>query len=142
MVLKTLLNGALLIDDCYNANPASMVSALTTFAQICHSRGRSIFVMGDMLDLGQRAETEHRKIGDLAGELGIEVMVAYGKLAHIAGERAQKKGSQVIYAQSHTEAVRAVKKNMDNKTSILVKGSRGMRMENVADVLVARRRVG
>ena len=122
---KQAKNGATLIDDTYNANPASMHAALEVLAQ---AQGRRIFVLGDMGELGEDAAQFHREIGVAARELGIEHLMAVGELSagavHEFGRSAQH--------FANIEALFAVlDKEMDAQTTVLVKGSRFMKMERV-----------
>jgi UDP-N-acetylmuramoyl-tripeptide--D-alanyl-D-alanine ligase len=122
---KQALHGATLIDDTYNANPASMRAALEVLAQ---AEGKRIFVLGDMGELGEGAEELHREIGIAARELGIERLLALGEMSVCAtrefGEGAQHFG-QI------EELFKALDAELDVQTTVLVKGSRFMKMERV-----------
>ena len=122
---KPALQGATLIDDTYNANPASMNAALEVLAQ---AKGKRIFVLGDMGELGADAAKFHQEIGIAARELGIERLLALGTLSveavHEFGAGAQH--------FTGIEALNAVlQQEMDAQTTVLVKGSRFMKMERV-----------
>lgn len=123
--LKQALHGATLIDDTYNANPASMHAALEVLAQ---AEGKRIFVLGDMGELGEGAEELHREIGIAARELGIERLLALGEMSAGAtrefGEGAQH------FAQIE-ELFKVLDTELDAQTTVLVKGSRFMKMERV-----------
>ena len=122
---KQALHGATLIDDTYNANPASMHAALEVLAQ---TRGKRIFVLGDMGELGDGAAQFHREIGITARELGIEKMFALGSLS--AGA-VQEFGAGARHFESVEELNAVLDKEMDAQTTVLVKGSRFMKMERV-----------
>ncbi|MDO8925857.1 MAG: UDP-N-acetylmuramoyl-tripeptide--D-alanyl-D-alanine ligase [Sideroxyarcus sp.] len=122
---KQALHGAMLIDDTYNANPASMHAALEVLAQ---TRGKRIFVLGDMGELGDGAAQFHREIGITARELGIEKMFALGSLS--AGA-VQEFGAGARHFESVEELNAELDKEMDAQTTVLVKGSRFMKMERV-----------
>lgn len=122
---KQALHGAMLIDDTYNANPASMHAALEVLAQ---TRGKRIFVLGDMGELGAGAAQFHREIGITARELGIEMMFALGSLS--AGA-VQEFGAGARHFESVEELNAELDKEMDAQTTVLVKGSRFMKMERV-----------
>ncbi len=125
---KQALHGATLIDDTYNANPASMHAALEVLAQ---AGGKRIFVLGDMGELGEDAAQFHREIGVAARELGIECLLALGALS---AEAVREFGAG---AQHFTdiEALQAVlDKELDAQTTVLVKGSRFMKMERVVHI--------
>lgn len=122
---KQALHGAMLIDDTYNANPASMHAALEVLAQ---TRGKRIFVLGDMGELGNGAAQFHREIGITARELGIEKMFALGSLS--AGA-VQEFGAGARHFESVEQLNAELDKEMDAQTTLLVKGSRFMKMERV-----------
>jgi UDP-N-acetylmuramoyl-tripeptide--D-alanyl-D-alanine ligase len=122
---KQALHGAIVIDDTYNANPASMHAALEVLA---HASGKRIFVLGDMGELGDDAVQFHHEIGVAARELGIERMFALGAMSAAAvsefGAGAQH-FADIEVLQTELE------KEMDAQTTVLVKGSRFMKMERV-----------
>jgi UDP-N-acetylmuramoyl-tripeptide--D-alanyl-D-alanine ligase len=122
---KQALHGATLIDDTYNANPASMHAALEVLAQ---TQGKRIFVLGDMGELGDDAAQFHREIGIAARELGIELMFALGMLSRGA---VQEFGAGARYFESIEELQAELDKEMDAQTTVLVKGSRFMKMERI-----------
>jgi UDP-N-acetylmuramyl pentapeptide synthase len=119
-----VLAGRKIIVDCYNANPASMAAALRTLAE----RGRpAVAVLGDMLELGDFAIAAHREIGALAKHLGIHV-IALGEHAKLVAEAS---GGEV--AGSPTDA--ALRALAAKSQWILLKASRGMRLERVLDAM-------
>jgi UDP-N-acetylmuramoyl-tripeptide--D-alanyl-D-alanine ligase len=122
---KQALHGATLIDDTYNANPASMHAALEVLAQ---AQGKRIFVLGDMGELGDEAAQFHREIGVAARELGIEKLFALGALS--AGAVLEF-GSEARHFEHVEELDAVLDKEMDAQTTVLVKGSRFMKMERV-----------
>jgi UDP-N-acetylmuramoyl-tripeptide--D-alanyl-D-alanine ligase len=122
---KQAQHGATLIDDTYNANPASMHAALEVLAQ---ATGKRIFVLGDMGELGNDAAQFHREIGIAARELGIEHLYALGAMSANAvsefGEGAQHFADVEVLKKS-------LEQELDAQTTVLVKGSRFMKMERV-----------
>ncbi|MDZ4859309.1 MAG: UDP-N-acetylmuramoyl-tripeptide--D-alanyl-D-alanine ligase [Candidatus Hydrogenedentes bacterium] len=132
---KRLRIGALdVIDDSYNASPASMSAALEGLAG--NPRGAHIAALGDMLELGPDSATLHRSIGELAGQLGIDHVFALGNFASVIIEGARVAG--VPHAEvfpDHAAIARAVLDIARPGDVLLVKGSRGMRMERVIDQL-------
>ncbi|MDP1633940.1 MAG: UDP-N-acetylmuramoyl-tripeptide--D-alanyl-D-alanine ligase [Gallionellaceae bacterium] len=122
---KQALHGATLIDDTYNANPASVHAALEVLAQ---AQGKRIFVLGDMGELGDEAAQFHREIGIAARELGIEKLFALGALS--AGAVLEF-GSEARHFGHIEELDATLDKEMDAQTTVLVKGSRFMKMERV-----------
>jgi UDP-N-acetylmuramoyl-tripeptide--D-alanyl-D-alanine ligase len=124
--LKQGLHDATLIDDTYNANPASMHAALEVLAQ---ATGKRLFVLGDMGELGEGAAQFHREIGIAARELGIEKMFALGSLS--AGA-VQEFGAGAQHFGDIETLQAALDKELDEQTIVLVKGSRFMKMERIA----------
>jgi len=122
---KQALHGATLIDDTYNANPASMHAALEVLAQ---ASGKRIFVLGDMGELGADAAQFHREIGIAARELGIERLFALGELS--AGA-VREFGAAAQHFAEIEELYAVLDKELDAQTTVLVKGSRFMKMERV-----------
>ncbi|SMB21014.1 UDP-N-acetylmuramoyl-tripeptide:D-alanyl-D-alanine ligase [Sterolibacterium denitrificans] len=121
--------GALLIDDSYNANPDSMRAAIDVLASM---PGRRILVMGDMGEVGGQAGQFHDEIGGYAKSMGIDQLLALGEYAAVAvrnfGEGAQ-------HFRSHASLIEALRPLLDAHTTVLVKGSRFMKMERIADAI-------
>jgi len=125
-----LLGDYTVINDAYNASPMSMAAAAETLAAI--AKGRKIAVLGDMLELGDVAVEAHRRVGEKLAEEGIQVLVTVGKLAKHIAEAALESGVDVTVAcQTHDEAQEALRKLMRPGDTILIKGSRGMKMETI-----------
>jgi UDP-N-acetylmuramoyl-tripeptide--D-alanyl-D-alanine ligase len=127
-------NGILLIDDSYNANPASMRAALTTVASLTGA-GRGIAVLGDMLELGESSPAAHEEIGRLAASC-VARLYLLGDMAESVARGAVTGGlpaESIVLAQSHAEILDDLTGAMKPGDCILVKGSRGMRMEKVAE---------
>ncbi|RQW89694.1 MAG: UDP-N-acetylmuramoyl-tripeptide--D-alanyl-D-alanine ligase [Geobacter sp.] len=128
------INGILLIDDSYNANPASMRAALTTVAGL-KGTGRGIAVLGDMLEMGESSPAMHEEIGSLAAHC-VERLYLLGDMAEYVARGAMAGGlpaEAIILAQSHAEILDDLGRAMRPGDCVLVKGSRGMRMETVAE---------
>ncbi|MEW6292079.1 MAG: UDP-N-acetylmuramoyl-tripeptide--D-alanyl-D-alanine ligase [Pseudomonadota bacterium] len=122
--------GATVIDDSYNANPDSMRAAIDVLAAL---PGRRIFVMGDMGEVGEMAGQLHDEIGGHARSQGIEMFFALGEKSAAA---ARNFGAGGRYCKDVATLVAALRPLMDNDTTVLVKGSRFMKMERVvADIL-------
>ncbi len=128
------INGILLIDDSYNANPASMRAALTTVAGL-KGEGRGIAVLGDMLELGESSPAAHEEVGSLAAR-SVERLYLLGDMAESVFRGAVAGGlpaESIVLAQSHAEILDDIAVIMRPGDCVLVKGSRGMRMETVAE---------
>lgn len=127
------MDGLTVIDDTYNANPESMVSALHTLGG---SHGRKVAVLGEMLELGESSDMEHSNIGRLAGELKVEVVVAVGPSAAIVALGAKDAGAKETYAFGDKAAALSVLKGVVRAgDTVLVKGSRGVALESVVEGL-------
>ncbi len=128
------INNLLILDDSYNANPASMTAALETLSE--RPASRRFAVLGDMLELGPTAESLHRDMGTLAGELGIDHVYARGEFAQAVVEAAQQAGAlDARVIQDHEDMARTVAETAPSNSVVLVKGSRGMQMERVITAL-------
>jgi UDP-N-acetylmuramoyl-tripeptide--D-alanyl-D-alanine ligase len=133
--------GVTLINDAYNANPRSMELALEILSQM-KGKGRGIAVLGDMLELGEYSVEAHQLIGKRVGELSIDFLLALGEEAPVLVESAMRHGldsEKARIVESHTEAISILKKMVQDGDWILVKGSRRVGMEKIAEGLMARR---
>jgi UDP-N-acetylmuramoyl-tripeptide--D-alanyl-D-alanine ligase len=128
--------GVTVVNDAYNANPQSMAAALETFMRM-PCRGRRIAVLGDMLELGSHAEALHREIGRRVAELVPDGLVAVGGCAgrYLADEavRCGFPSARVTVAADAAAAADAVRDAAGEGDSVLLKASRGMRLERVLD---------
>ncbi|MES2502599.1 MAG: UDP-N-acetylmuramoyl-tripeptide--D-alanyl-D-alanine ligase [Pseudomonadota bacterium] len=122
---KAGLNGALLIDDTYNANPDSMKAAIDVLAAM---DGTRIFVMGDMGELGADAPAMHAEIGAYAKQKGIENLLAFGALS---ANTVVAFGKAAQHFSDLNDLISNVKNLMQKNVTVLVKGSRFMKMERV-----------
>lgn len=123
-------NGALVIDDSYNANPDSMRAAIDVLAAL---PGRRIFVMGDMGEVGEAAGQLHDEIGGYAKSQGIDYLFALGEKSQAAVHNFDGGGRHFAGADALAAELLPL---MDQETTVLVKGSRFMRMERIVDLLV------
>ena len=122
------------INDAYNASPSSMYAAIETTASLYH--GRRIAVLGDMLELGVAAEEAHREIGKRVAELGFAALVTYGEQARWMHKAAEAAGCSVCYhAESHEAAAKYLREMLVDGDTVLFKGSRGMKMEQIIALL-------
>jgi len=128
--LHTLMNGVKIIDDTYNANPFSLQAAVNTLASFT---GKKILVLGDMKELGSEAKTLHHTAGESIRQAGIDYLFTYGELS---ANTAQAFGEGAYHFNEQEKLVNALKPFLYNQTTILVKGSRSMRMEKVVAGLV------
>jgi UDP-N-acetylmuramoyl-tripeptide--D-alanyl-D-alanine ligase len=124
------LNGSTIIDDSYSAIPEAVTAALKVLA--C-AKGKKIFVFGGMAELNKKdAISIHEKIGRQAQELGVDELIVIGDLAkHTAGTFGMAK-----QFDNKQELITYTKTLLADDVTILVKGSRGMRLEEVVAKLV------
>ena len=122
---KRARHGAVVIDDTYNANPASMKAAVSVLAQ---APGRRILVIGDMGELGADAPRLHAEVGAYARAAGIERMFALGDLSR---EAVQAFGAGARHFDTLEELCRVLDADLAPGMTVLVKGSRFMKMERV-----------
>ena len=121
------------INDAYNASPSSMRAAIETTAALY--AGRKIAVLGDMLELGAAAEEAHRDIGKKVAELGFAALVTYGPQARWMHEEAEAAGCNAHHAETHAEAADVLRSLLADGDTVLFKGSRGMKMEEIIGLL-------
>lgn len=133
-------DGLLVINDAYNANPASTTAALEALAAIGERRGRrTVAVLGEMRELGDQAHAGHVEVGGAAAALGVDVVVVVGDpAAGIAdGLRAAPDWTgEVIVTAGRDEARAWVRENVAGADVVLVKASRGAALETIADGLL------
>ncbi len=126
--------GATILDDTYNASPASMIAALNLLEEL---EGRKIAILGDMLELGDYEEEGHTKVGMRALEVA-DILVTVGDLGRIIGEVAVRWGmspDNVHLLEGNEEAIELLRYVVRGDDVILVKGSRAMQMEEIVNAL-------
>jgi murE/murF fusion protein len=129
----SLKNGALLIDDSYNANPASMRSGIAALASMSPQK-KKIMVMGDMLELGQDSRIFHEEIGKYARALNIDLLITYGELAAYAGQAFGE--NSYMYSMDQQQALfTRLLSLLDPNTIVLVKASNAMHMDQIVTQL-------
>ena len=126
--------GRVFIEDCYNASPDSMRASLNMFREY-PCKGRRFALLGDMLELGSIEEEAHRQVGRWAAESGLAHLVTLGSASRFAADEAEKAGLAVTRCQTHEEAAQVLAGLMAPGDALLAKGSRGMRLEQVLQLL-------
>jgi UDP-N-acetylmuramyl pentapeptide synthase len=125
------------LNDAYNASPTTVEAALRSFTHL-RVTGRRIAVLGEMLELGRFAADEHRKVGRLAAELGVDALIAVGDGARPVAAGARAAGiDDVVEVGTVRDALTAVVARTGRRDAVLVKGSRAVGLEVVADALVS-----
>ncbi len=127
---KSAFNGALLIDDTYNANPDSVRAAIDVLSDISSD---SVLVLGDMGEVGNEGERFHIEVGEYARERGIGHFFTYGEMARFAS---QGYGKNARHFMKLDEMNGMLRKLVEPQMTVLVKGSRFMRMERVVEGLM------
>ncbi|OGW33562.1 MAG: hypothetical protein A2X58_07410 [Nitrospirae bacterium GWC2_56_14] len=130
-----VVKGRTVLADHYNANPGSVKAALETLVTL-RPGARSVAVLGDMLELGASSIEEHRAIGRIAARLGVDVLIAVGPQAKQMLEGAREAGmpkERLFAARSHAGAAARLAKESKNGDAVLIKGSRGMKMEKILE---------
>jgi len=127
------------IDDAYNANPASMRAALAALAEM--DGARRVAVLGEMKELGPIAEREHEALGTAVAQAGVKLLISCGGLADAIARVAAAAGVEVVRAANVEEAARAAAERVLPRDVVLVKASRSVGAERVVEALVQRARV-
>ncbi|MDR0612853.1 MAG: UDP-N-acetylmuramoyl-tripeptide--D-alanyl-D-alanine ligase [Dysgonamonadaceae bacterium] len=128
-------NGALLLDNTYNAAPDSIRSSLHTLSELAGNGKRTVAVIGEMLELGAYSEEAHRQTGKIiAGMNGPELLVTVGKNAKSVGEEAQKKNWK--HFEDAAAAAEYLSGEVTGDDIVLLQGSNGVRLDLVVEALV------
>jgi UDP-N-acetylmuramoyl-tripeptide--D-alanyl-D-alanine ligase len=131
------VRGLTVLDDCYNANPSSVRSALSTLASL-ETRERRIAVLGDMLELGPDSERLHAEIGHFLVEMGVDELYTFGTHSRHINQAARSKGLPRRAAHHFSDfdlMMAELGESLHSGDVVLVKGSRGMRLERVYETL-------
>ncbi len=128
--------GITILDDCYNASPASMEAALETLKSlVAGGKGRAVAVLGDMLELGESEESAHRDLGSSARDSGLAVAAFFGPRSSLTFKEFLSSSSSAHFTE--IEPLLAwLRPRLHAGDVLLVKGSRGMKLERVVDALV------
>jgi UDP-N-acetylmuramoyl-tripeptide--D-alanyl-D-alanine ligase len=125
--------GVTLINDTYNANPQSMRAAIKTLSEF-NTQGKRFLIIGDMLELGTLSESVHHELGQEITLSNVDHLVTVGPLASLVAESAKKNYRhplQIGKFKTHAEAASYLLRNVNKGDCLLIKGSRGAKMENV-----------
>jgi len=129
--------GATLLDDCYNANPASTAAALATLCELAPVEHR-LAVLGDMRELGAEEERGHREVGRVAAGAALRLLVAFGPASKATADAAREAGmaaDRILHCDDPEAAADRVRRELRCGDLVLVKASRGTRLERVSDRL-------
>lgn len=123
-------NQITILDDAYNANPQSMRAAISVLAD--SPRSWKVALLGDMLELGSFAPALHTGVGEYLGKAGIDCVVAVGPMAKHIAKGAESSGvAHVYYCETREKALPVLEQVVKSDSAILVKASRGMKMEEL-----------
>jgi UDP-N-acetylmuramoyl-tripeptide--D-alanyl-D-alanine ligase len=130
-------HGATIINDCYNSNPEALQSMIRTLAAV--PAARRIVVAGEMLELGSRAAQLHRECGEAAAAAGIDVVIGVRGMAReiVAGAEAAEASKTAIFVETPQAAGEWLKQNLKAGDAVLLKASRGVRLEQALPTLTA-----
>lgn len=131
MEVKAGLNGAKVIDDSYNANPFAMSFAVDVLSK---QAGKKIMVIGDMLELGPQSEESHKVLGQQAKAAGIDTLLAYGTFTQLAVQAFGQNAT--FYAADKSKLIHDLTAMLNSGTVVLVKGSHGMKMNEVVNAIM------
>jgi UDP-N-acetylmuramoyl-tripeptide--D-alanyl-D-alanine ligase len=131
------IKGITVINDSYNANPSSMEKSVKELVRL-GTGGRKVAVLGDMLELDEFSEKEHRATGDIIRETGVDVFVGVGEMMGLAAEESRKvKGGKTAPEVFTFKDVNSAKEDimdiLKQGDTVLVKGSRSMSMEKIIE---------
>ncbi len=127
-------NGALILDDTYNASPESMLAALSLLDEM---DGRKIAVLGDMLELGPYEKQGHEMVGMRAAQVA-KILVTLGTRAHIIADSARRAGfksANIFEFEESASVIEWLNKNLTSTDAALIKGSHGLRMDRITAAL-------
>ena len=130
-------DGLTIINDAYNAAPASMRASIKTTADL--AKGRKIAVLGDMLELGDISESAHREVGREVANAGFDFLLTLGTLGRFIADGARGAGleaERVLSFDTHEDTAAALKNITQSGDTILFKASRGMKLEKVLELAV------
>jgi UDP-N-acetylmuramoyl-tripeptide--D-alanyl-D-alanine ligase len=131
-------NGIVIIEDCYNASPDSMNAAFDVLMSV-KSDGAKFAVLADMLELGSHTEQAHINVGRAAAKKGVDILLAYGDNAKHYCEgfitENPDKSANSLYFKDKQELAKFIRNIMNSGDTLLFKGSRGMKLEEVLAIL-------
>lgn len=127
-------NGCTVVEDCYNASPDSMRAALSTLGNYEGASNR-VAVLGDMLELGKTSKQMHFDVGKYAAQQGVDLVLAFGTEANEYVSGAVSGGTRAMHFEEKAQLTEQLRQEMIAHSVVWVKGSRGMRMEEILQKL-------
>lgn len=138
MEVATSADGVVVLNDAYNASPSSMRAAIDTFGRLPVT-GRRIAVLGEMRELGSLSATEHARVGELLADADVFTLVTVGPGTDEMATAAASRGVEVNRCADRDAAIHAVRAMIEPGDAVLVKASRLVGLEHVADALLQTR---
>ncbi len=126
-------NAITVLNDVYNANPGSMKAAIDVLS---YAKGRKVCVLGDMFELGEKAQQYHREVGEYAAERDIDMTLCVGSLAKDIFEGAVQHGANAHYFETQEQLLQSIAEYICREDTVLVKASRGMKLEKTVEFLL------
>lgn len=125
------------INDAYNASPASMEAALKTLGDVVkdQGKGRAIAVLADMRELGAHSRSGHTQVGEWCGKYGVDALLCYGPESRYTAEAAEKAGVPVHYVENKEAAAPVLERLVRPDDVVLLKGSHGMEVYSLIDTV-------
>ncbi|MGO3727258.1 glutamate ligase domain-containing protein, partial [Staphylococcus carnosus] len=121
------------INDAYNASPTSMKAAIDTLAAM---DGRKILILADVLELGENSAEMHASVGDYLQDKGINLLLTFGDEAVHIYENGKANVDEAHHFNHKNELIEFITQHAQAEDEILIKGSRGMKLEEVSDALI------
>ncbi|MDR1869863.1 MAG: UDP-N-acetylmuramoyl-tripeptide--D-alanyl-D-alanine ligase [Treponema sp.] len=137
--LEILKGRTTVVMDCYNANPESMARSVE-FCDSLEWSGRKVYVIGDMLELGDNSFAEHEKLGELLSRCGAEMVFLFGGEITSAGAKMAEKGRRFYHSKDIDELSSAIDSFLREGDLVLLKGSRGCALERLSEMLTGEAR--
>jgi UDP-N-acetylmuramoyl-tripeptide--D-alanyl-D-alanine ligase len=137
---RSEVNGIQIINDCYNANPTSMTEALLVFSKLdAQKTGKKIIVLGDMLELGESSDIEHKNLANVLKDLSVDMIFLYGEKSFLTYQELVSlnlKNKIFFHSFSKDEIAENLKKNIKQNDMLFFKASRGMKLEEIIAKIV------
>lgn len=130
-------NGITIINDAYNANPLSMEASISAAKDM--KGKRLVLALGAMLELGEEEESAHLQLGEYVSGQGVALLITVGEIARLIAKGAREKGmpeDQIVECENNQVASEILSKYLQEGDVLLVKGSRGLKMEEIVRALL------
>ncbi len=126
-------NRPVVLSDVYNANPNAMKEAIDV---LCMAKGRKVCVLGDMLELGEHSADLHLEVGEYAIKKGVDLLLCVGEHSAKIAQGANEAGGKAVWYGTQEELKEQLFKHIEKEDFVLVKGSRGMQLEQTVNLLL------